>query len=103
MLARIKIRRDTQENWTLYNPVLDVCEIGMVLDTIPTELRVGNGQDNWLALPIQSFFNDGEKRADIKCFCGGARRVGEQAQYGNDCDTDCDIKFGSSESEDKQC
>lgn len=48
-MARIKLRRDTSANWTAANPVLDLGEPGYVTDT--EQLKIGNGVDDWAALP----------------------------------------------------
>lgn len=48
-MARIKLRRDTLANWDSANPVLDLGEPGYVTDT--EQLKIGNGVDNWDALP----------------------------------------------------
>lgn len=48
-MARIKLRRDTLANWDAANPVLDLGEPGYVTDT--EQLKIGNGVDNWDALP----------------------------------------------------
>jgi len=51
----IQIRRDTAANWTSANPVLLIGEIGFETDT--RTFKVGNGTDNWTALPYITFSN----------------------------------------------
>lgn len=48
-MARIKLRRDTLANWNAANPTLDLGEPGYVTDT--EQLKIGNGVDDWAALP----------------------------------------------------
>lgn len=57
----IQIRRDTLDNWNLYNPILSLGEIGIITTgnaadssiqiTNPMQFKVGNGQLTWKNLP----------------------------------------------------
>ncbi|MBQ7220787.1 MAG: hypothetical protein IJS28_07400 [Synergistaceae bacterium] len=49
---KIKIRRDSTENWESVNPVLDMGELGA--DMTKHGLKVGNGLSNWTELPFCS-------------------------------------------------
>ena len=46
--ARIKIRRDTASNWSLYNPVLLSGELGIETDTL--KIKIGDGVLPWGSL-----------------------------------------------------
>jgi Major tropism determinant N-terminal domain len=48
-VARIKFRRDTEENWTEFNPVLHAGEFAWVSDT--NKVKIGNGEAQWNDLP----------------------------------------------------
>jgi hypothetical protein len=52
--ARIKFRRDTQANWTMYNPILLDGELGLVTDGEPLCFKIGDGATAFLDLPIAS-------------------------------------------------
>lgn len=41
----IKIRRDTEDNWKLYNPIL--AEKELCYDKTYDKYKIGNGIDNW--------------------------------------------------------
>ncbi|MDD3039599.1 hypothetical protein [Bacteroides sp.] len=45
MAYKIQIRRDTEYNWALYNPVLDDGEMGYETDT--KKLKIGDGTSAW--------------------------------------------------------
>lgn len=45
----IKLRRDTAANWSSVNPVLNDGEMG--LDTTNDKIKIGDGTNNWSALP----------------------------------------------------
>lgn len=50
----IQFRRDTIENWELYNPVLKNGEPGFVLEenqASAAKYKIGNGIDTWINLP----------------------------------------------------
>lgn len=50
MTAKIQVRRDTTTNWTAGTPpTLALGEIG--LDTTLQQIKIGNGSNNWTALP----------------------------------------------------
>ena len=52
--SKIKIRRDTTENWNDINPKLDEGEIGIEwvdTNTGVCKIKIGNGSLNWLDLP----------------------------------------------------
>lgn len=46
--ARIKIRRDTASNWSIYNPVLLSGELGIETDTL--KIKMGDGVLPWVSL-----------------------------------------------------
>lgn len=57
MAQRIKIRRDTKENWTKYNPVLSLGELGY--ETDQKQLKVGDGETAYNSLPYyRGFFTE---------------------------------------------
>lgn len=57
MAQRIKIRRDTKENWTKYNPVLSLGEFGY--ETDQKQLKVGDGETAYNSLPYyRGFFTE---------------------------------------------
>jgi hypothetical protein len=49
MIRRIKIRRGTAADWSSANPILHAGEFGFATDT--RVLKLGNGSQNWNALP----------------------------------------------------
>jgi Major tropism determinant N-terminal domain len=49
MANRIQIRRDSQQNWEISNPVLSDGELGLNYDN--NKIKVGNGEDVWISLP----------------------------------------------------
>ena len=49
MTTRIQLRRGTAAQWTSANPTLASGEIGLETDT--GKRKIGNGADNWAALP----------------------------------------------------
>lgn len=49
MIDRIRLRRDTSEDWLFYNPILASGEPGIELDT--NRFKVGNGVIEWNDLP----------------------------------------------------
>ncbi|MBO5475512.1 MAG: hypothetical protein J5982_03270 [Bacilli bacterium] len=57
MAQRIKIRRDTKENWSKYNPVLSLGEFGYETDT--KQLKIGDGETAYNSLSYyRGFFTD---------------------------------------------
>ena len=62
-MPRIKLRRDTAENWTAFNPVLHAGEIGFEQDT--DMLKVGNGTDQWVDLGYLHVGDDGKSAYEI--------------------------------------
>jgi len=53
MAIQIQVRRDTETNWSLNNPVLAVGEIGFVTDTY--QVKIGDGVTLWNSL---DYFSD---------------------------------------------
>lgn len=53
MATRIQIRRDTEANWNLYNPILAEGELGLNLDN--GKMKLGNGTQTWLQLEYNPF------------------------------------------------
>lgn len=53
MAERLQLRRDTAEQWDAVNPVLRLCEIGLVIDATGqvTGMKIGDGRV-WRALPL---------------------------------------------------
>lgn len=49
MAQQIQLRHDTAANWTLYNPVLAVGEIGVETNT--DKFKIGDGVQNWTTRP----------------------------------------------------
>jgi hypothetical protein len=49
MAARIKLRRDTSQNWTTANPILAAGETGFEIDT--RMIKLGDGSTRWNSLP----------------------------------------------------
>lgn len=49
MAQQIQLRHDTAANWTLYNPILAVGEIGVETDT--EKFKIGDGIQTWTARP----------------------------------------------------
>lgn len=47
VLATQKQRADIAANWTTKNPILQKGEIGVVTDTTPMKVKIGNGTSNW--------------------------------------------------------
>ena len=57
MAQRIKIRRDTKENWSKYNPVLSLGELGYETDS--KQLKIGDGETAYNSLSYyRGFFTD---------------------------------------------
>ena len=57
MAQRIKIRRDTKENWEKYNPALSLGEFGYETDS--KQLKIGDGETNWSNLTYyRGFFTE---------------------------------------------
>ncbi|MEG2063535.1 MAG: hypothetical protein RRY23_00190 [Alistipes sp.] len=48
--ARLKLKTDTEANWTKNNPVLLDGEVGLVSKTYPLKFKVGDGTTGWTAL-----------------------------------------------------
>lgn len=53
MTTKIQLRHDTNSNWINVNPILDIGEIGIEIDT--NKLKIGNGVDTYSNLP---YLND---------------------------------------------
>lgn len=49
-MAKIKLRRDTSTNWQSINPVLLAGEIGIVTDSTPKKIKIGDGSKVWNSL-----------------------------------------------------
>lgn len=49
MATLIQVRRDTETNWSTYNPILAAGEIAFSTDQ--NKIKVGNGTSNWSSLP----------------------------------------------------
>ncbi|MEK6479629.1 hypothetical protein WJR50_18940 [Catalinimonas sp. 4WD22] len=49
-MAKIKLRRDTSANWQSINPILLEGEIGIVTDTNPKCIKIGDGSTAWNSL-----------------------------------------------------
>lgn len=47
-----KQRANTAINWTMSNPVLALGEIGVVTDTTPIRIKIGDGNTAWNTLPF---------------------------------------------------
>lgn len=57
MAQRIKIRRDTKENWEKYNPILSLGEQGYETDT--KQFKIGDGETAWNSLAYyRGFFSE---------------------------------------------
>lgn len=54
MADLIQFRRDTEERWSQYNPVLAEGELGLVLGT-SNQYKVGDGVHAWNDLPMKGF------------------------------------------------
>lgn len=54
ILAQMRQRRDTRENWASINPVLLSGELGIVTDD-PNLYKVGDGTSRWNDLPFRGF------------------------------------------------
>ena len=68
MTTKIQLRRDTANNWTSVNPILDIGEQGYEFDT--NKMKIGNGTSPWndlqyfeLNLSIRGPFNNDEEAA----------------------------------------
>ena len=49
---RILLRRDTRENWTLNNPILENGEIGVILEgAAHSTMKIGDGSTRWNDIP----------------------------------------------------
>ena len=48
-MPRIRFRRDTEENWTAFNPVLHAAELAWESDT--NKVKIGDGVSQWNDLP----------------------------------------------------
>ncbi len=58
MIARIRIRRDTRDNWIEADPILGLAEMAIVLNELPTPVRIGDGKRKWSEIPEQYFNTD---------------------------------------------
>lgn len=72
MAQRIKIRRDTKENWTSYNPVLSLGEFGYETDT--KQLKVGDGETAYNSLPYYRGFFTEEMQTKLNGIAAGAEK-----------------------------
>lgn len=52
MSTLIQLRRDTESNWALVNPILAQGEIGIVINTVPKKIKIGDGLTTWNALSV---------------------------------------------------
>ena len=54
MADRLQLRRDTAERWESVNPTLNLCEIGLVIDStgLVYGMKIGDGSRVWNALPM---------------------------------------------------
>ena len=51
--AVIKIRRDTETNWSGMDPILAEGEMGIVMDSgVPIAIKIGDGTTAWTSLPM---------------------------------------------------
>ena len=51
MSSKILLRRDSLANWQSANPILGQGEPGLVTDSNPYKLKLGDGQTAWNSLP----------------------------------------------------
>lgn len=58
IIARLRTRRDNRDNWTQANPILGLGEISLVVNEIPTPIRIGDGHTKWLDLQEQYLYSD---------------------------------------------
>ena len=54
MSTLIQLRRDTESNWAIVNPILAQGEFGIVINTIPKKIKIGDGITAWNALSVWS-------------------------------------------------
>jgi hypothetical protein len=75
-MARIKFRRDTEENWVAFNPVLHAGEFAWESDT--NKVKIGNGEAQWNDLPyLLAPPTDGKTAYDLAVENGYAGTVEE--------------------------
>lgn len=55
MADLIQFRRDTEENWEKFNPILAEGELGFVLDNKLNRYKIGDGITPWKGLPLSGF------------------------------------------------
>ncbi len=72
MAQRIKIRRDTQENWKKYNPVLSLGELGYETDT--KQLKIGDGETAWNSLAYYRGYFTTDMENKLKGIAAGAEK-----------------------------
>lgn len=89
MAVLIQLRRGSASDWTTHNPTLEEGEFGVELDT--GKFKVGNGVDDWNALPYSSG-DDGVDGADGALWYAGAGAPG--AELGNEGDFYLDSENG---------
>lgn len=78
----IQYRRGTAEEWGSVNPTLADGEVGF--DRTNGALRVGNGEDPWLALPSIGGVDEDTIRQAINDYFDANPVVGVTAQYVQD-------------------
>lgn len=78
MPQKIQLRRDTAANWASNNPILSEGELGLELDT--DQFKIGNGVDQWSALPYGGI--------------QGPAQTGAIQDFGNGEDGDVTINAG---------
>jgi len=71
IIAKIKNRSDTSNNWATANPILELGELG--LETNTNKIKFGDGVTTWNNLVYYSYVSDAEKntwnsKADIEDF-----------------------------------
>lgn len=72
MAQRIKIRRDTKENWNKYNPVLSLGEFGYETDT--KQLKIGDGETVWSSLSYYRGYFTEEMQTKLNGIQAGAEK-----------------------------
>lgn len=72
MAQRIKIRRDTKENWSKYNPVLSLGELGYETDT--KQLKIGDGETAYNSLSYYRGYFTEEMQNKLNGIAAGAEK-----------------------------
>lgn len=65
MSTTIKIRRDNAANWASNNPTLALGEFGVVTDTTPKRIKIGDGITAWNSLPFFTLPNASTSAAGL--------------------------------------